>query len=90
MPVSESPRSRLAPPLIIVTVLCAANSLFVLPAVWAKQIGFEIPYAPIQIVLSRLDFVLMLVIGWAVFRWKAQVLLGSNESLAHDVRNAGA
>jgi hypothetical protein len=65
-------RSRLAPPLMVITALCAASSLFVLPAVWAKQIGFELPYAPIQIVLSRLDFIVTLVITWAVFRWRAQ------------------
>lgn len=68
-------RSRLAPPLMVVTALCAASSLFVLPAVWAKQIGFEIQYSPIQIVLSRLDFVATLAMTWAVFRWRAQGLL---------------
>ncbi|GFE81893.1 hypothetical protein GCM10011487_38930 [Steroidobacter agaridevorans] len=83
-------RSRFAPASMVVTALGAASSLFVLPAVWAKQIGFEIPYAPMQIVISRLDFIVMLVITWVVFRWRAQGLLGSEESLAGDVRNADA
>lgn len=79
-------RSALAAGLMLITALCAASSLFILPAVWAKQIGFEIQYAPIQIVLSRLDFVLTIVIAWAVFRWRSQGLLRSHSSVARDVR----
>jgi hypothetical protein len=74
---------------MVVTALCAASSLFVLPAVWAKQIGFEIPYAPIQIVLSRLDFIITLVITWAVFRWRAQGFFDLTKSL-HATRETHA
>jgi hypothetical protein len=70
-------RSRVAGPLTILTGVCAANALFILPTIWERQHGFELQYAPIQLVLTRLDFVVLLVIVWATFRWKAHGLLRS-------------
>jgi hypothetical protein len=52
--------------------------------------GFELQYAPLQLVLTRLDFVVLLVIAWATFRWKAQGLLRSNKPMQATCEDARA
>jgi hypothetical protein len=69
-------RSRVAAPLTVLAALSSANSLFILPILWYQQTGRELLYSPFQTVIGRLDFVLLLVVAWATFKWEVQGLLG--------------
>ncbi len=67
--------SRIAVPILGFFAVCAGVALFGGSAIWRSQTGMPLEMSQMYVVFARLDFLLVLIMFVASFKWKASGLL---------------